>query len=178
MMMTKRALWIAALIAMLTRAAFAEPIIIINSPHNLEYGRIACSTIQSRSAPDNPEGIAECKHFDVRNLGRRFENEVRSQMATNTRCQGVDVFRLTDQEFDGKNNISELADQMEQAHWQLFLEYHPGQAKHTWTLFPYTGAEFLPGKFVVSGIVSGEGTASEIADQICIVVTKRGANIR
>src|SRR6516162_8443041 len=87
-MMTQRAFWIAALIAMLMPgAAVAEPIIIIiSSQHNLEYARRACSSVA------NPEGIAECKFAgDGRNLGRKLENEVRSQMATNPRCQGVDV---------------------------------------------------------------------------------------
>src|SRR5262249_46549971 len=85
-----RTLWIAALIAMLTPgAAVAEPIIIISSQHNLEYARRACS-----SPLLNAEGIAECKFVgDGRNLGRKFEDEVRSGMATNPRCQAVDVFR-------------------------------------------------------------------------------------
>src|SRR5215472_18534305 len=85
-----RTLWIAALIAMLTPgAAVAEPIIvIISSQHNLEYARRACSSVP------NPEGIAECNFAgDGRNLGRKFENEVRSQITTNPRCQGMDVFR-------------------------------------------------------------------------------------
>jgi hypothetical protein len=87
-------IWIAALIAMLMPgAALAEQIIIIKSYHNLDYASVACSNT------NNPEGIAECKLFtDGRNLGRRLENEVRSQMAANTRCQGVDVFRLNDRD--------------------------------------------------------------------------------
>src|SRR5262245_21962238 len=77
-MMTQRALWIAALIAMLTPgAAVAEPIIII-SRHNLEYAGGVCS-----SPLLNAEGIAECKFAgDGRQLGRKLENEVRSRMAT------------------------------------------------------------------------------------------------
>jgi len=81
--MTHRTIWIAALFAMLTPgAAVAEPIIIIiSSQHNLEYARRACS-----SPLLNAEGIAECKFVgDGRQLGRKFENEVRSQMATNTK---------------------------------------------------------------------------------------------
>jgi hypothetical protein len=167
-------LCLAALVTMLTaEAALAEPIIIITSPHNLNYAKSVCSIVE------NPEGIAECKFFgDGRNLGRKLENEVRSQMATNTRCQGVDVFRLNDDQYDGKNNLIELSDQMKQGHWGLHLDYSPGQTKHYWTLFPYTGGDLFGGKLVDSGVVSGEGTVSQIADQICTVVTKRGANIR
>src|SRR5262245_25428724 len=169
-----RTLWIAALIAMLTPgAAVAEPIIvIISSQHNLEYARRACSSVA------NPEGIAECKFADDgRQLGRKLENEVRSRMATNPRCQGVDVFRQNHPDYDGKINFDELADQMKQVHWTLFLEYNPGQTTHNWTLFPWTGGDVGGGELVFSGIVSGEGTVSQIADQICIVVTKRGASI-
>jgi len=165
--------WIAALIAMLTPgAALAEPIIII-SQHNLGYAKSVCS-----SPLLNAEGIAECKFFeDGRNLGRRFENEVKSRMATNPRCQGVDVFRQTDHDFDGNDNLNELADQLKQVHWTLFLEYNPGQATHNWTLFPWTGGSVSGGELVRSGLVSGEGTVSQIADQICTVVMKRGASI-
>jgi hypothetical protein len=146
-------LWIAALIAMLTPgAALAEPIIIIISQHNLRYARIACSYA------DNAEGIAECKFVgDGRNLGRKLENEVRSRMATNPRRQGVDVFRQNDNDYDGKGNFSELADQLKQVHWSLFLEYNPGRATHNWTLFPWTGGN-VDGELISSGIVSGEGT--------------------
>ena len=117
-------LWLmgsAALIAVLTPgAAVAEPIIIISSQHNLEYARRACSYVK------DAEGIAECKFVgDGRNLGRKLENEVRSGMATNPRCQGVDVFRQNHPDYDGKINFDELADQMKQVHWTLFLEYNP-----------------------------------------------------
>src|SRR5262249_20169864 len=105
-MMMQRALWIATLIAMLTpRSAVAERIIvIIGRQQKLEWVRTACSYVK------NAEGIAECKFFgevigDVRRLGRKLENEVRSQMATNPRCQGVDVFRLNDYHYDDKANF-------------------------------------------------------------------------
>src|SRR5262249_36995819 len=179
-MMTQRALWIATLIAMLTPgAAVAEPIIvIISSQHNLEYARRACS-----SPMLNAEGIAECKFVgDGRNVGRKCENEVRSRMATNPRCHGVDVFRQSHPDYEGKINFNELADQLKQVHWTLFLEYNPGQTAHNWTLFPWTGGDgsgggLVVGGFVAGGLVEGEVTVSQIPDQICIVVTKGGANV-
>src|SRR6516225_1489576 len=110
--------------------SLAEPIIIILiSQHNLQYAKSACSYVAKA------EGIAECKFAgDGRNLGRKLENEVRSRLATNPRCQGVDVFRQNDHDYDGKNNFNELADQMKQVHWDLFLDYNPGQTTHNWTL--------------------------------------------
>ena len=171
-------LWLmgsAALIAMLMPvAAVAEPIIIIiGSQHNLQYATGVCS-----SPLLNAEGIAECKFAgDGRHLGRKFENEVRDRMATNPHCQGVDVFRLNDYHYDDKANFDELADQMKQVHWTLSLEYNPGQTTHNWTLFPWTGGNEFGAELVKGGMVSGEGSVSQIADQICIVVTKRGANV-
>ena len=155
-------LWLmgfAALIAMLTPgAAVAEPIIvIISSQHNLEYARRACSYVK------DAEGIAECKFVgDGRNLGRKLENEVRSGMATNPRCQGVDVFRQNHPDYDGKINFDELADQMKQVHWTLFLEYNPGQTTHNWTLFLWTGGDVSGGELVPSGTVEGEGTGPRL----------------
>src|SRR6516164_7737224 len=164
--MTQRALWIAALIAVLTPvAAVTEPIIvIIMSQHNLQYASGVCVC----SSPLlNAEGIAECKFVgDGRHLGRKFENEVRDRMATNPRCQGVDVFRQNDYHYDDKANFDELADQMKQVHWTLSLEYNPGQTTHNWTLFPWTGGDVSGGELVKGGMVSGEGTVSQIADQI------------
>ena len=160
-------LWIAALIAMLTPgAAVAEPIIIIIiSLHNLDYARNACSDVA------NAEGIAECK---LAGDGRKLENEVTSRMATSPRCQGVNVFRQNHPGYDG--NFNELADQMKQVHWDLYLDYNPGQTTHNWTLFPKTGG-VSGGELVLNGIVEGEGTVSQIADQICIAVKKQGASI-
>jgi hypothetical protein len=166
-------LCLAALVTILTaEAALAAEPIIIKSYNSLSYAKVACLNVES------PAGIAECKFYnDTRDLGRKLENEVRSQMATTTRCQGVDVFRLTDGDYDGEINLSELADQIKQAHWSLLLHYRPGQIKHDWALIPYTGGDLSGGKLVSSGVVIGEGTASQIADQICTVVMKRGADI-
>jgi hypothetical protein len=162
------------LVAMSMATSADEPIIvIISSQHNLEYARRACS-----SPLLNAEGIAECKFAgDGRKLGRKLENEVRSRMATNPRCQSVDVFRQNHPDYDGKINFDELADQMKQVHWTLFLEYNPGQTTHNWTLFPWTGGDVSGGELVPGGMVEGEGTVSQIAEQICTVVTKRGASI-
>jgi hypothetical protein len=48
----------------------------------------------------------------------------------------ISIYPLASADYDGKNNITELADQMKQVHWDLFLEYNPGQTIHDWTLFP------------------------------------------
>ena len=104
-------LWLmgfAALIAMLTPgAAVAEPIIvIISSQHNLEYARRACSSVA------NPGGLLSVSSQATGEiLGESLRTKIRSRMATNPRCQGVDVFRQNHPDYDGKINFDELADQ-------------------------------------------------------------------
>jgi hypothetical protein len=179
-----RILCAAAQFAVLLPAAvaWAEPIVIINSYHNLDYAREACDfqeRVSQKLMPEDPDvlnGIAECKLAgDGRNLGRRLENAVIDQLAINTRCPGVSIFRQNHPDYDGKNNFFELAEQEKQFHWDLFLDYNPGQKTHAWALFPKNGPQ--SDAKMISGVLEGQGTAVEIADQICIVVTKRGANI-
>src|SRR5260221_13163372 len=100
---------------------------------------------------------------------------IRSRMATNPLCQGVDVFRQNDDDYDGKINFDELADQRKQVHWELFLEYNPGQTTHNWTLLPWTGGEWSGGGIVKSGIVEGGGTVARNVGQILLVVRQLGA---
>jgi hypothetical protein len=93
----------------------------------------------------------------------------------------VSVFRENHPDFDGKSNSSELATQNAKAHWDLFLDYNPGSETHGWTLFPYDAASWSPlgtGRGKMGKMVEGEGTTAQIADQICTVVTNKGANIR
>jgi len=79
----------------------------------------------------NPAAISraasELREPPSRQIG--FGQQVRSQMATNTRCQDVDVFRLNDDDYDDKNNITELADQMKQVHLEpiLRIQSRPNQ---------------------------------------------------
>jgi hypothetical protein len=58
-------------------------------------------------------------------------------------------------------------------HWDLYIDYIPGKKTYQWTLYPQK-----PGTWSARGIVDGEGATPQIADQICIVVTGHGANIR
>jgi hypothetical protein len=55
----------------------------------------------------------------------------------------------------------------------LHLDYQPGSKVFGWTLFPNKAGMKPEGNFV-----SGEGTASKAAKQICIVASGRGAMIR
>jgi hypothetical protein len=179
-------------------AVKAEPIVFIVSFHNLDYAKVACAQLLAQ-APDAQKTIREFEKYrwgrpadwvydvvtgadecrsvrDPRALGRRLENELVDALAVNTRCGGVTIICDPHPDYDGGSsdtlqtnwNIKTQSD-----HWDLHLDYNPGQKTYGWTLFPTKAGALSSGPFV-----SGEGETPKVADQICIVVTKRGATIR
>src|SRR5262245_32307913 len=174
----RRLFYIATLAAALVSGAASagpQPIIIVISYHNLDYASSACShTLDVGQLMPNDQQIIgaalECKLVgDARVLGRRLENAVIDQMAINTRCQGVNVFRENHAGYDGKSNYWELEGTRANFHWRLFLDFVPGQKTHGWTLFPTKGSASA------GAMIAGEGAPHQIADQICTVATGRGA---
>jgi hypothetical protein len=166
-----------ALIALAPTASVAEPIVIINSIHNLNFAKSACATAIGRGVAIE---AVECKTVDdFRWLGRVLENRVIAALAVNTRCGGVTVTRIFDHNFDGKvwedSVQGVLKTIIESDHWELFLDYRPGYKTFGWALFPKKAG--LENR--ISGpIVEGEGDVTKAADQICTVVSGRGATIR
>jgi hypothetical protein len=180
-------------------AVEAEPIVFIVSYHNLDYAKVACDHVLAQ-APDaqktireltnNPygrpadwvydvvNGANECKSVqDTRQLGRRLENELADALAVNTRCGGVTVIRDLHPDYDGPSwfetsrNNSKIQTQSD--YWNLHLDYIPGQKTYGWTLFSYKAGGTSWG-----AIINGEGATPKVADDICTVVTRRGATIR
>jgi len=122
---------------------------------------------------DVVRGANECKSVgDTRELSRRLENELADALAVNTRCGGVTVIRNFDtgssEKIENNQNIRQQKD-----YWVLFLDYNPGQKTYGWTLFPEKAGGHSAGP-----LVNGEGDTAKVADQICTVVTRRGAAIR
>jgi hypothetical protein len=176
-------------------AVEAEPIVFIVSRHNLNYAKTVCELVLAQ-APDAQKtirelanspygrpadwvydivnGANECKSVgDPRQLGRRLENEVTSALAVNTGCVGVTVIRDPDFDYDGKTLVeTNWKIRTQSDHWELHLDYNPGHKTYGWTLIPKKGLDFA------GSLVSGEGDTPKVADQVCTVVTKRGATIR
>jgi hypothetical protein len=92
-------------------------------------------------------------------------------LALNTRCGGVTVIREPhpDWEHDYWLSVYQEHAKLKKRgpYWDLMLDYTPGINIYGWTLFPEKGR-----------MVNGEGTTPQVADQICTVVTRRGATIR
>jgi hypothetical protein len=165
--MIHRAILISALFTV--AAARAEPIVILASPHNLNYAQSICDVVQ-KNTPTDTAAITDCALVpNTRGLGRRLEYEVESRFAVNTRCKGVTVLRMNDFEYDGKfNDDAQKIINGSKPHWKLLLDYQPGSKVHGWSL--HRGDDPMKA-------VGGEGTPAQIADEVCIVVTGQGANI-
>ena len=58
-------------------------------------------------------------------------------------------------------------------YWDLMVDYAPGSQVYSWALFPTARSGRPNGR-----MISGEGAAFQIAEQVCIVVTGRGASVR
>ena len=94
----------------------------------------------------------------------------------NPRCGGVTVIRDPHPDYDGgwsKTHEANYKLRHEKPYWDLHLDYNPGHKEYGWTLFPTK-----PDGAFAGAIVNGEGTTPKVADQICTVVTGRGATIR
>jgi hypothetical protein len=75
--------------------------------------------------------------------------------------------------FDGKFNAVAMQAEERNDYWGLMVDYAPGSKVYSWALFPTARSGRPNGR-----MISGEGAASQIAEQVCIVVTGRGASVR
>jgi hypothetical protein len=185
-------------VAVAQSKASAEPIIFVISYHNLDYAETACEMFLSQEAEaeavkirtskqfgvepvdwvnDILAGVVDCKSVrDMRELGRRLENELTDALAVTTLCAGVTVIRDPHPKYDGNWDEKSLDNQKikdQKPHWDLHLDYRPGQKIYSWALFPEKAGGGSAGP-----LVEGEGATPKVAEQICIVVTGRGATIR
>jgi hypothetical protein len=179
-------------------AATAEekPIVILASIHNVDFAEASCSYLLNIADVKNitrvlnnpsdfdPEdvkfneqlanGIWECESVkDRRELGRRLENNVMDQMAVNTRCSGVSAYIEGFDKFDGKFNAAAMQAEERGAFWSLMVDYVPGSKVHGWSLFPENAVGATSSN---ARLISGEGTVSQIAEQVCTIVTRHGTS--
>ena len=114
------------------------------------------------------DGISECQSVkDRRELGRRLENNIMDQLIVNARCAGVSAYIEGYDKFDGKFNAAAMQAEESGAFWSLMVDYKPGSEVHGWSLFPEGASGGTPN----GRMISGAGTVSQIAEQVCIVVT-------
>ena len=182
-------------------AASPEPIVVLVSLHNLDRVYYACEHDVSDAAKNTDyirqiladpsgydsdtvkvysrlaAGASECRSVrDTRELGRRLENQVMNALAVNTRCKGVVAVIAWHEKYDGKLNPVATDIEEHKDHWELLLDYIPGSKVHEWSIYPT--AAWNSRRVLDREDVSGEGSAAQIADQVCIVVTGQGATVR
>jgi hypothetical protein len=86
----------------------------------------------------------------------------------------VKVMRDPHPDYDRGSDTAEVRKVGQQSfHWDLHINYDPGSKVYGWSLFPTD-----PGPKMAGPCVSGEGDTAKNADQICVVVTRKGAVIR
>ena len=104
---------------------------------------------------------------DRRELGRRLENNIMDQLIVNARCAGVTAYIEGYDKFDGKLNAAAMQAEKRGAFWNLMVDYAPGSEVYGWSLFPENANGGIPN----GRMISGAGTVSQIAEQVCVVVT-------
>ena len=151
--------------------ANADPVVRFASQHNLNYAEGVCKFIQRDIGLDS-EAKTECAlATDPRALGRKLELDVATNFASNRRCAGITVVRGWDRKYDGGDGKEYLAAGATE-HWDLLLDFMPGSKKHEWYLF------YLNSNGNIKDSFAEEGTAAQIAETVCAIVTKQGATIR
>ena len=159
----------------------SEPIVFIVSHQNLDFAKTACEHVLSME-PDAAKAILdetvaaaiECRTVrDPRELGRRLENDVVEALAVEPLCFHVTVVKDPDRNYDAGSSAASranLAVRKKNPFWDLHLDYRPGSKVFGWHLFPNDAGPKSSGP-----LVSGEGTKTEAASQICSVASGRGA---
>jgi hypothetical protein len=159
--------------------ASAEPIVFIVSSYNLDYAKTACKHVLLM-APEAAEeileeavaGAIECRAVrDPRELGRRLENDLVAALAVEPLCFHVTVVKDPDRNYDARTSAASRANyaiRQKKPFWDLHLDYRPGSKVFGWHLFPSVGLKSS------EPFVSGEGTKTQAAGQICTVASGRG----
>ena len=159
----------------------SEPIVFIVSHHNLDYAKTACEHFLSMK-PEAAKAILdetiaaaiECKTVrDPRELGRRLENDLVEALAVDPVCFHVTVVKDPDRNYDAGSTAASRANyaiRQKKPFWDLHLDYRPGSKVFGWHLFPNDAGLKSSGPWV-----SGEGTKTEAANQICSVASGCGA---
>ncbi len=107
--------------------------------------------------------IARCDLDPIADL-RAFEDEVLARVAADPQCKGVRMLRVPDRDHPDPAALQVL----DKPHWQLSLDYQPGDSSQRWSMTDHVSRANFP---------KGEGNPSEIAAAICAIVIERGAKL-
>jgi hypothetical protein len=90
---------------------------------------------------------------------RAFHSKLLAQFASNPQCS-ISIRRLND--YNDKSSAAAANDleTYKQANWELNLNFTPGTAKQSWTLWPHQNGNVVPRP------LEGEGDAGQIARDV------------
>jgi hypothetical protein len=146
---------VALVLVPLARAADA-PLIVLDSAWNRSMAKQLCSLPGFRAALP-PSVAADCP-FDPLAGYLDYESRLITQFASATKCQGIRV--LTHVPEDRRNS-----------YWDLLISYYPGeQPAQNWGLIAPHERKDAP-------YLQGAGDQQKIADDVCSIVTERGAKL-
>jgi hypothetical protein len=107
--------------------------------------------------------ITRCEADPMGEL-RAFEDALLAQAAAEAKCKGVRLVRLDDR----NNSDPTMRAVLDKPHWQLSLDFQPGDPSQRWWMTDHASRATFP---------RGEGNPKQIADDICAIVSERGAKL-
>jgi hypothetical protein len=154
--------------------------VVLQGWRNLEHAQQVCERARNwqqqnrgRIAELGCERVALCREMTpliARCVGdpagevRAFEDELLARAAAEPKCKNVRFVRLNE-----RSNPDEAARAvLQEPHWQLSLDYQPGDAGQRWGMTDDPSRATFP---------KGEGSPQEIAAEVCAVVIERGAKL-
>jgi hypothetical protein len=124
-------------------------------------GEVGCAPVAG--CPEMTRLIARCDTNPIGDL-RAFEDELLARAAADPKCKGARMLRVAD-----RNTPDQAARAaLEKPHWQLSLDYQPGDPKQRWSMTDDASRATFP---------RGEGSPHEIAAEICAIVIEHGAKL-
>ena len=157
-----------------------ELVVVLQGWRNAEHAQQVCQRARtwhqqnrSRIAEVGCESVAACREMtpliarcDLNPIGdlRAFEDELLARAAAESKCKGVRLVRVSDRNNPDRAALAVL----DKPHWQLSLDYQPGDSSQRWSMTDQASRANFP---------KGEGSPSEIAAAICSIVIERGAKL-
>jgi hypothetical protein len=132
--------------------------------HQQNRNRIAeigCEAVTA--CPEMTPLIARCEQNPSSDL-RAFEDELLAKAAADPKCRGVRLLKLNDR--NAPDPVVLAASK--KPHWQLSLDYQPGDPRQRWSMTDHVSRANFP---------RGAGNPGEIAAAICKIMSERGAKL-
>ena len=173
-------------ISLAVDASAKEPVLMLNEPRDITTAEYSCRWAEGEIKSDQylikafrcgdsdlcQRAIdinAVCKVRGPLTEVGEFHSKLLAQFASNTQCS-IEIMRLT----EGKS-LSESQNDLEafrRADWELNLSFIPGKPIQEWALWPHQS-----GKIIANGMLQGEGDPTQIARDVCNIMTHSGAKI-